>query len=145
MKNKKMIYICGPISGHDIEERRAAFAAVESMLEAEGLEVVNPMSVDLPDGSTDKHSMRVLIALLIGCDYIYMMEDWDSNFIAVFEYMVADITGIEVYANEQFLSYKNAEHLASLEASLEMKITSNPGTHFNQIKEKISRKGGHAQ
>lgn len=145
MKNKKKIYICGPISGDDIEERRAAFAAVESMLEAEGLVVVNPMKVAFPEGRTPKPRMRVRFELLIGCDYIYLMNDWDSNFVAVFEYIAADITGLEVYANEQFLSYKNAEHIASVEASLEMKIKSTPGTHIERVRDYISRKGGNAQ
>ena len=99
MNNKKKIYISGPISGHDIEERRAAFAAVERMLREEGLEVVNPLNVAFPKGCTREQYMRVDIALLIGCDYIYLMKGWDESLGAYTEFVVAYSAGIEFYAN----------------------------------------------
>lgn len=39
----KRIYISGPISGHNIEERRKAFKEIQSQLEAQGYDPVNPM------------------------------------------------------------------------------------------------------
>lgn len=139
MNNKKKIYISGPISGHDIEERRAAFAAVERMLREEGLEVVNPLNVAFPEDCTHEQYMRVDIALLIGCDYIYLMKGWHSSRGAWLEFMVASSAGIKVYANEHFLSYKEEEHVVSAEAQTYFKMRFSRGTHFDQIKDKIRR------
>lgn len=145
MNNKKKIYISGPISGHDMEERRAAFAAVERMLREEGLEVVNPLNVAFPEGCTHEQYMRVDIALLVGCDYIYLMKGWDSSRGACVEFVVACNAGIETYANENFLYYEAEEQLASIEASIEIKMRFSRGTHFDQIKDKIRRLYGQAK
>lgn len=138
MNNKKKIYISGPISGHDIEERRAAFAAVERMLREEGLEVVNPLKVAFPEGCTHEQYMRVDIALLIGCDYIYLMKGWDESLGASTEFVVATIAGIEFYANENFLSFKE-DQIVSVEGHINIKMMYPPGSHFSQIKDKIIR------
>lgn len=138
MNNKKKIYISGPISGHDIEERRAAFAAVERMLREEGLEVVNPLNVAFPEYCTHEQYMRVDIALLIGCDYIYLMKGWDTSRGASTEFVVATSAGIEVYANESYLNDKK-EELVLVKASVDISTWFRPGTHFSQIKDKIRR------
>lgn len=109
MNNKKKIYISGPISGHDIEERRAAFAAVESMLREEGLEVVNPLNVAFPEDCTHEQYMRVDIALLIGCDYIYLMEGWMESYGCVAEMHVAKSAGIKVLHNEEESKFKDVD------------------------------------
>lgn len=145
MNNKKTIYISGPISGHDIEERRAAFAAVERMLREEGLEVVNPLTWPFHEDCTHEQYMRVDIALLIGCDYIYLMKGWYGSRGAVTEFLVACSAGIEVYANELFLSFKEGEHVESFDVKMNIKMSFNPGTHFDQIKDKIRRLYGQAQ
>lgn len=144
MNNKKKIYISGPISGHDIEERRAAFAAVERILREEGLEVVNPLNVAFPEGCTHEQYMRVDIALLIGCDYIYLMKGWYGSRGAVTEFLVACSAGIEVYANENYLNDKN-EELVLVKASVDISMWFSPGSHFSQIKDKIIRLYGQAQ
>ena len=145
MNNKKKIYISGPISGYDIEERREAFAAVERMLREEGLEVVNPLNVAFPEYCTHEQYMCVDIALLIGCDYIYLMKGWDSSRGAVSEFLVACAAGIEVYANEFFLSFKEGEHVESFDVKMNIKMSFNPGSHFDQIKDKIRRLYGQAK
>lgn len=145
MNNKKKIYISGPISGHDIEERRAAFAAVERILREEGLEVVNPLTWPFPEGCTHEQYMRVDIALLIGCDYIYLMKGWYGSRRAVTEFLVACSAGIEVYANEFFLSFKEGEHVETFDVKMNINMSFNPGTHFSQIKDKIRRLYDQAQ
>ena len=53
------IYISGPISGHNIEERRKAFQEIEWMLEAQGYDVFNPTKNGLPaDATTHEHMKR---------------------------------------------------------------------------------------
>lgn len=51
---KSRIYISGPISGYDIENRRQAFKEKKWMLEAQGYEAVNPMENGLPDDATTR-------------------------------------------------------------------------------------------
>lgn len=145
MNNKKKIYISGPISGHDIEERRAAFAAVERILREEGLEVVNPLTWPFPEGCTHEQYMRVDIALLINCDYIYLMKGWYGSRGAVTEFLVACSAGIEVYANEFFLSFKEGEHVETFDVKMNINMSFDPGTHFSQIKDKIRRLYDQAQ
>lgn len=75
----KRIYISGPISGHDIEERRKAFKEIQSQLEAQGYDPVNPMENGLPAEATTHEHMKRDIELLLTCDYIYMMRRWTHS------------------------------------------------------------------
>lgn len=102
MNNKKKIYISGPISGHDIEERRAAFGRAAEMLKNLGYLPISPMNNGLPDDSTREEHMRVDLALLMTCEYIYQMRGWTDSKGAVLETLVARQLGIEVLANEDF-------------------------------------------
>lgn len=51
---KRRVYISGPISGHDIEERRKEFKRIQTHLEicCHDFEAVNPMENGLPDEAT---------------------------------------------------------------------------------------------
>lgn len=51
-KMEKKIYISGPISGHNLEERRKAFKEIQEHLEAQGYNVINPMENGLPAEAT---------------------------------------------------------------------------------------------
>lgn len=46
--NNKRIYISGAIAHHDIDERKAAFAAAAEHLKSEGYTPVNPFDNGLP-------------------------------------------------------------------------------------------------
>ena len=99
-KNKPRIYISGPISGHDIEERRQAFKEKEWMLEAQGYEAINPMENGLPaEASTHKHMKRD-IGLLMTCDMIYMMRRWTHSKGCKVEFDVATSIGLPVLFEE---------------------------------------------
>ena len=55
---KKKIYISGPISGHDIEERKADFARIKEYLGKLGYVVFNPMENGLPPTATTAEHMK---------------------------------------------------------------------------------------
>lgn len=80
---KQRIYISGPISGHDYEERKNEFKRVQIMLEAQGYEVFNPMENGLPpDSTTARHMRRDLNELTREDDpyyAIYMMRKWNHS------------------------------------------------------------------
>ena len=99
LKNKKMnnkIYISGAIAHHDINERKAAFAAAAHKLRKEGFTPVNPFENGLPDSEDWRRHMRVDIGMLLQCGRIYMLRGWEFSKGAKLELDVASSCGIEV-------------------------------------------------
>ena len=90
------VYISGPISGHDIEERRAAFARVKAILEKAGHEVFNPMKNGLDQDAPTSEHMKADIKALLECDCIYMMKRWNHSAGCQTELLVAMACGIYV-------------------------------------------------
>lgn len=81
--NKGRIYISGPISGHDINERREKFKETQVFLEHIGWETFNPMENGLPEYSKTANHMRRDLSVLCReekpFDAIYMMEGWNHS------------------------------------------------------------------
>lgn len=78
------IYISGPISQDPFH--REGFDRAEEYLKHLGYEVINPL--DIPDRSFDgpdkeiklwHYYMRESIKLLMECDQIYMLENWENS------------------------------------------------------------------
>lgn len=91
----KKVYISGPISGHNYEERKADFARIQEYLEKLGYEVFNPMANGLPPESTTAEHMKVDIKALLECDCIYMMKKWNHSAGCQTELLVATAIGLE--------------------------------------------------
>ena len=96
MEEKKRIYISGPISGHDIDERRKAFKEAAKLLESFGYEPVNPMENGLPAEATTHQHMKRDFELLLSCDTIYMMRRWLHSAGCKVEFDVATACGMKV-------------------------------------------------
>ena len=101
---KERIYLSGPISGHDNEERRAAFKEKQLFYEELGYEVFNPMENGLPqDSTTHKHMRRDLSTLTSEenpIDYICMMRGWLHSAGCKIEFDAATACGITVIFEE---------------------------------------------
>ena len=97
---KKRIYISGPISGHDIKERRKAFKEIQEHLEAQGYEVFNPLENGLPAEATTHDHMKRDIEELLTCDYIYMMRRFTHSKGCKVEFDVATAIGLPVFFEE---------------------------------------------
>lgn len=97
---KPRIYISGPISGHDIEERRRAFKVTQMRLQSQGWEVFNPMENGLLDSATTHEHMKVDIRHLLLCDSIYMMRRWTHSKGCKVEFDVATAIGLDIYFEE---------------------------------------------
>lgn len=93
---EKYVYISGAIAHHDLAERKEAFGRAEKELRAQGYEPINPFNNGLPDEAHWKAHMRVDIALLLACDYIYMLKDWELSKGAKLELDVASSCDIQV-------------------------------------------------
>lgn len=113
---KPRIYISGPISGHDLEERRKAFKEAQTMLESKGWTVFNPMENGLPaEATTHDHMHRDLAVLTteeIPFKAIYMMKKWTHSAGCKLEFDVATAIGLTVIFEEAINSvYANANFL----------------------------------
>ncbi|MCE2616088.1 DUF4406 domain-containing protein [Phocaeicola oris] len=90
----KKVYISGAIAHYDMNERKAVFKAAEEFLKAEGYHPVNPFENGLPQPGDWREHMRRDIALLLECDYIYMLDGWWQSKGAKLELDVASSCGI---------------------------------------------------
>lgn len=91
-KRPAVVYIAGPIKGHDDYILR--FARAQERLELSGHIVLNP--ADLPRGMSPEKYMPICLAMLEQADAIYMLEDWETSEGASLEYMLATYQGKEV-------------------------------------------------
>ena len=96
------MYISGAIAHYDLEERKTAFESAERFLSLKGYDPVNPFKNGLPDEAHWRQHMRADIALLLECDYIYMLDKWELSKGAKLELDVASSCGIEVLFENQF-------------------------------------------
>lgn len=97
---KQRIYISGPISGHDLTERRQAFKQAQLMLEAQGYEVFNPMENGLPSNATTHEHMKRDIYKLLTCDAIYILRRWTHSKGCKVEFDIATAIGLGVIFEE---------------------------------------------
>lgn len=98
--NSMLIYLSGPISGHDLNERKAIFDVLQQTIEALGHQVINPMRNGLPANANTHQHMRRDIQSLLFCDAIFMMEGWLHSKGCKLEFDVATAIGIPVYFEE---------------------------------------------
>ncbi len=90
------VYISGAIAHYNIDERKGAFLDAENRLRAMGFNPVNPFKNGLPDEAHWREHMRADIRLLLDCEYIYMLKDWELSKGAKLELDVASSCGIKV-------------------------------------------------
>lgn len=93
---KKKVYISGAIAGHDINERESVFNHAAEFLGLRGFEPVNPFDNGVPADAHWREHMRADIAMLLECDYIYMLQGWELSKGAKLELDVASSCGIKV-------------------------------------------------
>lgn len=82
------IYIAGKVSGLHYIEVTAQFAQVQKTLEAQGYEVVNPLTL-IQEGQDWIPAMRTCIAALVTCDEIFMLGNWRKSPGARLEFEIA--------------------------------------------------------
>lgn len=100
------VYLSGPVSGYDLEERRRTFAWWTAWLErVRGWGVVNPLEVrpecdgcalEEVGGHTWSCFMRWDLRAMLTCDRIVLMPGWEASPGARLEHYVAVSCGLEV-------------------------------------------------
>lgn len=93
---KTRIYISGPISGYDLDERRKTFRQVANYLSILGYEPVNPFDNSLPQPGDYEQHMRADIEELLSCDCIYLLQGWEKSRGSRLELDIAVACGIDV-------------------------------------------------
>jgi hypothetical protein len=89
------VYVSGRIK--DYPEYKEHFATACMKVELSGNEWVNPCDVELaPLEESYENYMKADIALLLGCDAIYMLDGWEKSAGARTEHLVAAMCGLQM-------------------------------------------------
>ena len=96
LHNRGKVYISGPITGYDLEERAAEFMWAEMKVQEVGGEPINPMGLGLPDSASWEQHMRHDITLLLTCDGIIMLNGWENSKGARLEMDIAISLGMPI-------------------------------------------------
>ena len=91
----KTIYISGPITGIEATAPQL-FKEAEDFLKAKGYEVVNPMTINHDHDKSWVSYMKTDIIALMGCDGIFMLDNWEESKGACIEYYLAIKLGYKV-------------------------------------------------
>lgn len=89
----KKAYISGQISGLPYDEVVAKFANAEAKLQAQGYETVNPLNNGIPINAPWEIHVAMDVVLLMGCDTIYLLPDWQQSKGSTLEKSFAELTG----------------------------------------------------
>ncbi len=89
-----IIYIAGPMTGHD-DYNRAAFNREASRLSQRGHTVLNPAI--LPDGLSDAHYMDICLSMLRSAEGVLLLPGWKASAGATAEYHYAYKLGLKTF------------------------------------------------
>ena len=103
---RRRVYLSGPISGYDYEERRMTFARWAETLRDVGFEPLNPMENGVPKEAASEVHMRADLKMLLECDSIMMLNGWKRSLGARVEHEVALSCGLSVM-NESELALRD--------------------------------------
>lgn len=93
---KQRIYLSGPITNLRLEDAQALFARAEEDIATLGHIAVNPMKNGLsPKDSWEKH-MKKDIVMLLGCDTICLLPNFNKSKGALIELDIATALGMDV-------------------------------------------------
>lgn len=99
------IYIAGKISDLSYSDAVAKFAKAAEILKRLGHDPVNPMEVNGLDGSGKEYPwveyMKRDIPVLLGCDAIYLLPDWnDSKGARLERYIAEELKMLVIYESK---------------------------------------------
>lgn len=77
--NNTKCYISGPISHYDLTERKETFRHYENIIRGMGFEPVNPFDNGIPDEAPWQIHLKADVAMLISCEYIFLMRGWHTS------------------------------------------------------------------
>jgi len=100
LKNK--IYISGKITGINPDTVKAKFNNAEKLLKKQGYtEIINPIYNGIPYNAPYEVHMAMDIILLMGCEVVYLLSDWQHSKGATIEKALAEISGKTLIYQEE--------------------------------------------
>lgn len=96
LRKQPIVYISGKVTGLLPSEVREKFNRQEKALKELGCAVFNPSKAITEADCDWKMAMRVCVAVLPICDYIFMLPDWEDSKGAIEEHRIATLLGIQV-------------------------------------------------
>jgi hypothetical protein len=98
-------YISGKITGEPCEHVVAKFEKAVRQVRAFGHNPVNPLNKDLPFSASWAEHIAEDIKLLLGCEVIYLLDDWKDSVGSRVEEAVARESDIEIVHQPEFAAY----------------------------------------
>lgn len=90
------VYVSGKITGLTFDAVKSKFTAAVHELQALGHEAVNPLENGVTYHEPYEMNMKADIGMLLQCDAIYMLSDWEYSRSATLEKSIAEATGLAV-------------------------------------------------
>ena len=87
------VYISGKITGLTFDAVKSKFTAATHELQALGHEAVNPLENGVTYHEPYEMHMKADIGMLLQCDAVYMLSDWEYSRGATLEKSIAEATG----------------------------------------------------
>ena len=85
------VYICLPITGHDIEEVEARCIFAKAVLKRKGHTPVSPLDIDHSDPDFYEAVIGTDITALLCCDAVVFLEGWRESKGCTLEHAAAKI------------------------------------------------------
>lgn len=99
------VYISGKISGENSERVTQKFSQAVAQVSAYGYTPVNPLDNGLHDTAHWNEHIVVDIAMLLSCEAIYLLTDWNDSKGARIEKNIADEIGIEIMHQPEYAAF----------------------------------------
>lgn len=100
-------YISGKISGLPTEQVTAKFRQAEQQIRAFGHEPINPLDNGVDKEASWNEHLVADIALLLECDAIYLLKDWEASKGARIEANIAEECGLEIIPQPEYATYES--------------------------------------
>jgi hypothetical protein len=93
------VYIAGRVTGLPYESAKAKFENAETLVRASGFNPVNPLKI-VTQKADAREAMKKLVPVMLECDAILLLADWDWSEGAKIEAQLARYAGLKVIYEE---------------------------------------------
>lgn len=95
-------YIAGRVSGLPRADALKNFERGEKELAANGMDSVNPLKL-VDEFMTTREAMKVLLPVLLDCDGIMLLYDWEWSEGAKIEHTLARYSGLRIIEEDELI------------------------------------------
>lgn len=99
------VYISGKISGENYEKVTQKFNQAAAQVSAYGYTPINPLDNGVHHAEEWNKHMAADIAMLLECEAIYLLTDWNDSKGARIEKNIAEEIGIEIMHQPEYAAF----------------------------------------